>query len=71
MVDVELTVQVGWHSGQYLIGHAFSSNPSLADILFHGVNNTGEEHYRRGRARLNRWLDFRGRFGFSEYNSDT
>ena len=25
----------------------------------------------KGKERLMRWLDFRGRFGFSEYNADT
>lgn len=63
--------QSGWYCGQYLVGHAFSTNPDLADIVFHGVNNTGHVHYIRGKERLQRWLDYRGRFGFSEYNADT
>ena len=63
--------QSGWYCGQYLVGHAFSTNPDLADIVCHGVNNTGHVHYIRGKERLQRWLDYRGRFGFSEYNADT
>ena len=63
--------QMGWYCGQYLVGHAFSTNPDLADIVFNGLNNTGQAHYKRGKERLQRWLDYRGRFGFSEYNSDT
>ena len=27
--------------------------------------------YMKGKERILRWMDFRGRFGFSEYNSDT
>ena len=38
---------------------------------FSGINSTAETQYNRGKLRILRWLDFRGRFGFSEYNSDT
>ena len=36
-----------------------------------GINDTASVQYKLGKERLLRWLDFRGRFGFSEYNSDT
>ena len=39
--------------------------------LCSGINNTAKEQYKRGKERILRWMDFRGRFGFSEYNSDT
>ena len=36
-----------------------------------GSNSTGSALRAKGKERLMRWLDFRGRFGFSEYNADT
>jgi hypothetical protein len=63
--------QMGWYCGQYLVGHAFASRPELQGIIFQGGNLTGRELAVKGRERLMRWLDYRGRFGFSEYNADT
>merc|ERR1719500_1906367 len=63
--------QIGWITGQYLIGAAMNKNLDLANIILQGINNTAVFQYENGKERILRWLDFRGRFGFSEYNSDT
>merc|ERR1711976_469825 len=63
--------QIGWYVAEYLIGSAFARDPELADIVFVPSNMTGEFHADMGRHRVMRWLNFRLKYGFSEYNSDT
>ena len=63
--------QIGWKAAQYLIGHAFASNPELQDLVFVPSGLTGEEMKSIGKDRVLEWLDYRIRFGFSEFNSDT
>ena len=77
-------IKICRYCGQYLVGHAFATNPDLENIIFQvrcspgycytlcqGSNSTGQTLRAKGKERLMRWLDFRGRFGFSEYNADT
>ena len=77
-------IKICRYCGQYLVGHAFATNPDLENIIFQvccspgycytlcqGSNSTGQTLRTKGKERLMRWLDFRGRFGFSEYNADT
>ena len=77
-------IKICRYCGQYLVGHAFATNPDLENIIFQvccspgycytlcqGSNSTGQTLRAKGKERLMRWLDFRGRFGFSEFNADT
>lgn len=58
-------------SSQYLIGHAFAEIPELSNLVFYPSKLTGAELRAAGRSRLLEWLDYRIRFGFAEFNSDT
>jgi|GEM_PF-3269904 len=62
--------QIQFHAAQFLVGQLFPDEVFLrsgTDSTGRAV--TGREHMRRGRERLERWLDRRLRFGFSEWNS--
>ncbi|TRY69923.1 hypothetical protein TCAL_02356 [Tigriopus californicus] len=63
--------QIGWKAAQYLIGHAFETNPELSDKIFVPSGMKGSQLKQRGKAKVLEWLDYRSRFGFSEFNSDT
>ena len=63
--------QIGWKAGKYLIGQAFANNPELQGLIFQASNSTGAEAKLLGKAHVQEWLDYRSRFGFSEFNSDT
>ena len=63
--------QLGWYAAQYLIGHAFAETPDLAHVEFKPSGLTGAEMRDDGRERLLQWLEYRVRFGYSEFNSDT
>ncbi len=53
-----------FHTLEYLGGQA------LPDATFEITGETGAEHRRRGRARIERWLAEKARWGFSEWHSD-
>lgn len=55
--------QLLFATAEYLAGAAF------ADDVFTNDRRTGAEHRHDGRRRLERWLDLRFRFGFSEWLS--
>ncbi len=63
--------QIGWKAGKYLIGQAFASHTDLQSLTFEASGMTGHESALQGKAHTNQWLDYRLRFGFSEFNSDT
>ena len=54
----------------FLEGSAFASRPELSELTFHD-GRKGEDHYRDGKDRLERWFGHRLDYGFSEFNSDT
>jgi len=56
--------QVLFHSGELLAGQLFP------DHTFANSGMTGAEHILHAAPLLERWLDFRGRFGFSEWHSN-
>ncbi len=53
--------QVLFYSAEYLVGQMFP------DAVFPNNGMTGKEHKAHGEAFLRRWLDWRWRFGFSEW----
>ncbi len=55
--------QILFHSSQLLVGQLFP------DHTF-GTGRTGREHLRLGKERVRRWMDWRVRFGFSEWLSN-
>ena len=63
--------QIGWMAAQYLMGHAFAQRDELSKLLFFPSKLTGAELRAVARERVLHWLDYRIRFGFSEFNSDT
>ena len=63
--------QIGYKAAQYLIGHAFEIIPELSKKVFLPSKLTGAELKAVGRVRVLEWLNYRLRFGFSEFNSDT
>lgn len=63
--------QIGWKAGKYLIGQAFAENPELQNLIFEASNTNGEQSRQIGKEAVRQWLDYRSRFGFSEFNSDT
>jgi len=56
--------QVIYHSSEYLAGALFP------DRVFKNTGMTGREHMEKGRALLERWFDWREKFGFSEWQSN-
>lgn len=56
--------QVLFHSGELLIGQLYP------DQVFSNSGMTGAEHVAHAEPLLLRWLDFRGRIGFSEWHSN-
>ena len=56
--------QILFHSAELLAGQLFP------DTAFTNSAMTGAEHVTHALPRLHRWLDFRGRFGFSEWHSN-
>jgi hypothetical protein len=57
--------QILCHSAEYLIGQLFPNDT----FTYSGM--TGQDHIEHGRFLINRWLDWRAQFGFSEWNSNT
>ena len=56
--------QILYHSGELLVGQMFP------DETFSNSGMTGLEHVAHAEPLVERWLDFRGRFGFSEWHSN-
>ncbi len=56
--------QILYHSAEYLVGALFPER------TFTNTGMTGEEHRVKGKALAERWLDWRERFGFSEWLSN-
>lgn len=56
--------QILFHSGELLAGQLFP------DTVFQNDGKTGAEHVAHALPRLHRWLDLRGRIGFSEWHSN-
>lgn len=56
--------QVIFHSDEYLVGALFPER------VFANDGRTGREHMELARSRLERWFDWRERFGFSEWLSN-
>ncbi len=56
--------QILFHSAELLAGQLFPHT------VFSNSGLTGEEHVAHAVPLLLRWLDFRGRFGFSEFHSN-
>lgn len=57
--------QILSHSTEYLIGQLFP------DDVFDYTKMTGKEHAKLAKERILKWLDWRSRLGFSEWNSHT
>jgi unsaturated rhamnogalacturonyl hydrolase len=56
--------QILYHSNELLAGQIFSSS------LFPNADMTGIEHSAHAKPLVLRWLDLRGKFGFSEWHSN-
>lgn len=56
--------QILFHSSELLMGQRH------LDDVFTNDGKTGREHVAHAAARLHRWLDLRGRHGFSEWHSN-
>jgi hypothetical protein len=56
--------QIAYHSDEYLVGALFP------DKIFPHSGMTGREHMEKGRRLALRWLEWRARFGFSEWLSN-
>lgn len=56
--------QILFHSGELLVGQLFP------DATFPNSGMTGAEHVAHATPRVLRWLDLRGRLGFSEWHSN-
>jgi len=62
--------QILFHSSQFLVGQLFPDEVfPRSGTTADGQPVTGREHLKRGTDRLNRWLDRRLAFGFSEWCS--
>ncbi|MGV9173578.1 MAG: hypothetical protein ACOC44_04010 [Promethearchaeia archaeon] len=57
--------QILCHSAEYLIGQLFPN----ATFPYSGM--TGQDHIEHAKFLINRWLDRRAQFGFSEWNSNS
>lgn len=53
-----------YHSGELLMGQLFP------DTVFPNANMTGADHVAHAHPRVLRWLEYRARFGFSEWHSN-
>jgi hypothetical protein len=56
--------QILFHSAELLVGQRFR------DETLPNAGMTGAEHVAHARPRIERWLDLRGRYGFSEWHSN-
>lgn len=56
--------QALFHSGEFLVGQLFP------ETAFGNDGKTGAMHMAHAARRLHRWLDLRGRIGFSEWHSN-
>jgi hypothetical protein len=56
--------QILYHSNELLAGQLFP------DEVFSNTGMTGAEHVEHAETLAERWLDFRGQFGFSEWHSN-
>ena len=56
--------QILYHSNELLAGQLFP------DDVFSNAGMTGREHTEHAERLAERWLDFRGQFGFSEWHSN-
>jgi len=56
--------QILFHTAELLAGQLFP------DTVFPNSGMTGREHVAHALPLIRRWLDFRGRFGFSEFHSN-
>jgi len=56
--------QILYHSNELLAGQLFP------DDVFPNAGMTGREHAEHAASLAERWLDFRGQFGFSEWHSN-
>ncbi len=56
--------QILFHSAELLMGQRYP------DTVFPNSGMTGAEHVAHALPRLERWLDLRGRYGFSEWHSN-
>jgi hypothetical protein len=56
--------QILFHSGELLVGQLFP------ETTFGNSGMTGADHVAHAIPRLHRWLDLRGRLGFSEWHSN-
>ncbi len=56
--------QILFHAAEYLIGQRYP------DMVFSNSGMTGTEHMEHARPRLIRWMQMRGRYGFSEWHSN-
>jgi len=56
--------QILFHSAELLMGQRFP------DTIFSNSGMTGREHMEHALPRLRRWLELRGRYGFSEWHSN-
>ncbi len=63
---------VWWSENHQILFHAAEllAGQFLPDQVFRNSGMTGREHVEHARELLNRWLDTRGRFGFSEWQSN-
>ncbi len=57
--------QIGYHVAELLAGQMFRNFTFTRTLM------TGEEHMAHGEHMINKWIDWRARFGFSEYHSNT
>ena len=56
--------QILFHSSELLAGQRWP------EVAFGNDGKTGREHYDHAKPRVLRWLNLRGRFGFSEWHSN-
>ncbi len=52
-------------------GQAFAKNPELKDLIFEASQTNGSVARDVGQRAVEEWMDYRVRFGWSEFNSDT
>lgn len=57
--------QIMYHTAEYLVGQLFPNT------IFSYSGMTGAEHIAHALPLINRWLNWRGQFGFSEFHSNT
>ena len=56
--------QIAYHTAELLSGQMFRTH------IFNRTLMTGEQHIAHAEYMINKWLDWRARFGFSEYHSN-